>query len=183
MKRRRWMLWVGATLAVAILVHLVTVRAIPRLITARVLKRMAPLNTMHFGRRPDEASRGVVRPSPDLLYSSCPYDLSKGPLRVTARVPHSTYWSVSAFDAASNNFFVRNDQQIAGDSIEILALRPGMTPPTSGDAHQPLIVYSPTRKGLFLFRLLIDDDAHLAILDALRHEASCASVTTAGNSG
>ena len=111
---------------------------------ARTLPRMGPPNTIHFGNRPDETSRGVVRPSPDFLYSVCPFDLSKGPLQITARVPHSTYWSVSGFDAATNNFFVRDDQQIAGDSIEIIALRPGMTLPPVDDAPDRVIVIAPT---------------------------------------
>jgi uncharacterized membrane protein len=118
MNRREWMPWIAATVSVTALVHLGTLFALPRRIEARVLTRMGPPNTMRFAKRPDETSRGVVRPSPDLLYSACPFDLSKGPLKITARVPHSTYWSVSAFDAATNNFFVRDDQQIAGDSIE-----------------------------------------------------------------
>ena len=99
---------------------------------------------MRFGRRPDENSRGVVRPSPDLLYSACPFDLSKGPLKITAHVPHSTYWSVSGFDAATNNFFVRDDQQIAGDSIEIIALRPGMALPPLDNA--PAVIHKDERR-------------------------------------
>lgn len=180
MSRREWMLWSAATLAVAAFVHVATMRAIPRRIMARALRRMAPLNTIHFGHRPDETSRGVVRPSPDILYSVCPFDLSKGPLRITARVPHSTYWSVAGFDAATNNFFVRNDQQIAGDSIEILALGPGMTAPPVDDAPDRVIVTAPTMRGLFLFRLVINDDRQLAALDAIRHQASCETMASGG---
>src|SRR5262245_52948717 len=84
---------------------------------------MGEPNSMHFGSRPTAASRLVVRPSPDILYASCPFDLSSGPLRVTASVPHTTYCSVSAFDAATNNFFVRNDREVTGDSIELLLVR------------------------------------------------------------
>ena len=150
--------WLAATLAVAALVHLATLYALPRRIMARTLARMGPPNTMRFAKRPDETSRGVVRPSPDILYSACPFDLSKGPLKLTARVPHSTYWSVSAFDAATNNFFVRNDQQTAGDSIEILAVRPGMALPPLDTATDRVILFAPTTKGLFLIRMVINDE-------------------------
>ena len=122
------------------------------------------------------------RPSPDILYSVCPFDLSKGPLRITARVPHTTYWSVAGFDAATNNFFVRNDQQIPGDSIEILALGPGMTaPPANENAPDRVVVSAPTMRGLFLFRLVINDEKQLATLDALRQEASCETVRSGGS--
>jgi uncharacterized membrane protein len=175
---RRWMPWLAATLAVAALVHLATLYALPRRIMARTLARMGPPNTMRFAKRPDETSRGVVRPSPDILYSACPFDLSKGPLKLTARVPHSTYWSVSAFDAATNNFFVRNDLQTAGDSIEILAVRPGMALPPLDTATDRVILFAPTTKGLFLIRMVIDDDKNLPALDALRRQAACETVAS-----
>ena len=178
MSRREWMLWIGATLAVAALVHMGTIHELPRLIMARTLARLGQPSRMYFGKRPNETSRRVVRPSPDLLYAACPFDLSKGPLRVTARVPHSTYWSVSAFDDATNNFFVRNDQQIVGNSIEIIALRPGMALPALDHAPGRIILFAPTEKGLFLFRYLVNDEKHLAALDAIRHHASCETVTS-----
>jgi uncharacterized membrane protein len=178
MNRRQWMPWIAATVSVAALVHLGTLYELPRRIEARVLTRMGPPNTMHFAKRPDETSRGVVRPSPDLLYSACPFDLSKGPLKITARVPHSTYWSVSAFDAATNNFFVRDDQQIAGDSIEIIALRRGMALPSLDAAPMRVVIFAPTDKGLFLIRLLVNDEKNLPALDALRRQASCETVAS-----
>ena len=177
-RRERTMMWIAATLAVAVLVHVATISAIPRRIMARTLRRMGSPNTIHFAKRPDETSRTVVRPSPDLLYSACPFDLSKGPLKITASVPHSTYWSVSGFDAATNNFFVRNDQQISGDSIEIIALRPGMPLPPLDAAPERVIVFAPTNKGLFLFRLLINDEKQQPALDALRRQASCETVAS-----
>jgi uncharacterized membrane protein len=175
MRRREWLAWGAATLAVTVLVHLVTLNALPRLSMVRALPRIGPPNTMQFSKRPDATSRRVVRPSPDLLYAACPFDLSKGPLRVTARVPHSTYWSVSAFDARTNNFFVRNDRQIAGDSIEIIALPQGMAPPYESE-QAPIVLVSPTETGLVLVRLLINDERDLAKLVAIQHQADCATI-------
>jgi uncharacterized membrane protein len=178
MSRRQWMPWLAATLAVAALVHLATLYELPRRIMARAMARMGPPNTMRFARRPDETARAVVRPSPDILYSACPFDLSKGPLKLTARVPHSTYWSVSAFDAATNNFFVRNNLQIAGDSIEILAMRPGMPLPPLDAAPERVMLFTPTTKGVFMIRMVINDEKDLVALDVLRHQASCETVAS-----
>ncbi len=176
MSRREWRAWIAATLAVAALVHAGAVYELPRLITARALARMGAPNAMHFPPRPDEPTRVVVRPSPDLLYSACPFNLADGPLRLTAAVPHSTYWSVSGFDAAGNNFFVHNDQQVAGDAIEITVLRRGTTIPPPGDAPERSIVFAPTQTGVFLFRLLINDEKQLATLDGIRRRAACRTV-------
>jgi uncharacterized membrane protein len=176
MSRREWIMWIAATLAVAALVHLGTIVALPRLIEARVVARMGQSNAIHFGRRPDETARAVVRPSPDLLYSTCPFDLTAGSLKITARVPHTTYWSVSAFDDATNNFFVRNDRQIADDAVEIIAVRPGMAIPSPDAARARILLFAPTDKGLFLFRILINDEKKLAALDAIRRQASCGTI-------
>jgi uncharacterized membrane protein len=178
---RGWVLWIGATLGIAVLVHAVTILALPRRIMAKTLARMGAPNTMYFGRRPDEVSRRVVRPSPDLLYAACPFDLSQGPLRTFAQIPHWTYWSVAGFDAATNNFFVRNDLQAAGDSIEIIVLRPGMARPRD-DALARIVVYAPTAKGLFLLRYLINDEGRLPELDAIRHQADCETIASLGSS-
>jgi uncharacterized membrane protein len=183
MRRNRWILWLAATLIVAAMVHMASLQALPRVMMARALARIGPSNVMHYSERPNASSRVVVRPNPDMLSAFCPFDLSKGPVKLTARVPHSTYWSVSAYDAATNNFFVRDDRQIAGDSIEVVVLRRGMRLPPLGGAPEQAILISPTERGLFLVRVLIDDDAHIAALQAIQHQAACGTVGTPGGSG
>lgn len=168
--------WVAATLMVAALVYTGTVLALPHVLMARALARFGATNVMHYSERPNASSRTVVRPNPDMLYAVCPFDLSKGPVKLTALVPHSTYWSISAYDAATNNLFVRDDQQIAGDSIAVVALRRGMKLPPLGGATVQAILISPTRRGLFLVRLFIDDEAHLTALQAIQRKATCGAI-------
>jgi uncharacterized membrane protein len=159
---------------IAAITHIASVWLLPRAIMYRTMSRIAEagINEIHFGKRPDETARGVVRPSPDLLYSTCPYDLSAGPLRVRSPVPNDTYWSVSLFDAATNNFYVRNDRQVyAGKSsvVDFVIVPPG----SHEDTENMPRVESPSTKGLVLFRTLINDEKNLAAIDALRREASC----------
>jgi uncharacterized membrane protein len=168
MSARQWLGWIAATLVIAALVHVGTVAAIPHLIMHRMLAQAGTVNVIHFGKRPDASARGVVRPSPDLLYSICPFDLSKGPLRVRSPVPSDTYWSVSAFDANTDNFFVKNDRQVSG-AIDFLIVAQGDSENTEGFS----VVRAPTARGLVLFRTLIDDDGKLAAIDALRRKATC----------
>ena len=168
--------WLAATLAIALLVHFGTLYALPRLVMRRALRTMGEPNAMHFGTPPTAASRVVVRPSPDILYASCPFDLSSGPLRVTASVPHSTYWSVSAFDAATNNFFVRNDRQVTGDALELLLVQRGQTLSLSDHALERVIVFAPSKRGLLLFRTVIDDSRQLSALEALQRQDRCETV-------
>ena len=172
--RQRW-IWIGITLLVAMLVHLWTLHAIPRMVMRRLLGRMGEPNTIRYGGRPRAGRRQVARPSPDMLYAACPYDLSRGPLLITARVPHSTYWSVSAFDSATNNFFVRNDRQVTGDSLEVILMRHGQPqPPVTSPEHA--IVFAPTPTGVVLFRTVIDDEKNLSALTELLHQDRCETV-------
>lgn len=137
----------------------------------KVLARMGPVNQMQHQGRVTAQSRQVVRPSPDLLYSICPFDLAHGALHVTAKVPPGTYWSVSVFDDDTNNFFVRNDRQVKG-AIDFVLL-----PPKGAAAVLPknaTTMHSPSLKGLVLFRTLIPNEAAFAKVDAVRRQAACA---------
>jgi uncharacterized membrane protein len=174
MKTLEWIGWIVLTLVIAFAVHVASVRYLPNAIMHIAMNKMGTANQMHHAKRPDETSRGVVRPSPDLLYSACPFDLSKGTLEVQAPVPPNTYWSVSAFDSETNNFFALNDKQIGGQPLELLLLPPhGGQEPAMHIAGQ-LVVRAPTQHGLVLFRTLINDEKNFAKIDAVRRQATCA---------
>lgn len=178
-RTREWYFWIALTILVAVIVHLGSLHLLPRLIMARALDRLGPANSMHVGHRPDSSARAVVRPSPDILYAACPFDLSKGPLRVTAPVTHSTYWSVSAFDSATNNFFVKNDHDITGDGIELVVVRPGQGFPPPDKSLEHIFLFAPSERGLILIRTVIDDEKHLGTLSDLLHRARCETVASA----
>lgn len=121
--------------------------------------------------RADAEARTVVRPSPDLLYTACAFDLSRGPLQLTALVPDS-YLSISGFAADSSNFFAVNDRDAVSDAdgqrrLEIVLSR-------SADVRVPdgaRLVVAPDDRGLVLFRTLIVDEAALPELQA-RYQAA-----------
>lgn len=175
--RQRGFFWVLALLLVAALVHGASVYALPRLVMMRAFSLMGTPDTMHFGKRPDASARMIVRPSPDLFYAACPYDLSQGPLLVTAPVPHDTYWSVSAFDADTDNFYVRNDRDIAGDSFALVLAKHGQALPDTG-AVEHAIAFSPSDRGVVLIRVLIADEKKLESYDRLRRAARCGTVAS-----
>jgi uncharacterized membrane protein len=175
---QEWLFWIAATVLVAMVVHLGAVYLLPHAVMARALEKLGTPNTMHVGRRPDATARAVVRPSPDILYAACPYDLSKGPLRVTSPVNHASYWSVSAFDAATDNYFVKNDQQINGDTMELILVKRGQPWPALDNALERIILYAPTEKGLILIRAVIDTEKDLPALSAMLHQARCGTVAS-----
>ncbi|MBU6156879.1 MAG: DUF1254 domain-containing protein [Alphaproteobacteria bacterium] len=165
--------WTLFTLVLAVTTHVVVVSQLPSFIMGRAMSAIGEQGTgrIRFSDRPDETARRVVRPSPDLLYSTCVYDVSKNPLKITTGAPQGTYWSVSFFADNTDNFFVFNDSKAQGKPATILLIGQGQqVPPQDGSMT---VISAPSSRGLVLFRTLINDDARLAEIDAQRREARC----------
>ncbi len=169
----RWLL-VGALLvAIGAAAHLVTVWAVPRVIMNGAMRRLsqnAGVNHPAHPPLPTPTSRAVVMPSPDLLYTSCVYDVSETPLAISAQVP-PTYWSLSIYAANTDNFFVINDRQAQGAEVRIVLAAPAadVTPPPG--AH---LVRAPSAKGIVLFRTLVLDPDHAEELVQAQQSMTCA---------
>ncbi len=165
--------WLFLSLTGAIFLHFIFVWSIPYALMQIVIlgsSKEVGANVIYHPPKIDKTSRDVVRPAPDLAYSTCAYNLSQGALEVT--VPKSNaYSSVSFFANDTVNFFALNDRDIAGDSQKIILAAEGQQdiPPTS-DA---LIIRSPSKKGLVLFRRVIPSKDLWSKIDAERRLASC----------
>lgn len=114
------------------------------------------------------ASRAVVRPSPDLLYSSCVFDASRGAVLVDVPAIPAPYWSLSVFDQQTNVAFVRNNLQTGGKPMAIAIVARGASAP----ADRPSVAV-PGGKGIALVRILIDREKPLTAIDAARRQARC----------
>ncbi len=166
---KKWIIWTAvATLAVAVIVHIVTLAVIPNLIMQAAMSKM-PANVLLKGSKTTAESRSVVRPCPDLVYSIVSYDLSQGPLLFRAQVPVDNYWSVAAYAANSDNFFALNDTQVKSNPVEILLVIKDVSCPDTGKA---LVVVAPGEKGLLLVRHLLVSDDKLEALVEIQRQAS-----------
>jgi uncharacterized membrane protein len=145
-----WAKYVLVGLVIAAIVHIGTIHGLPRVLMNTAMQRLSSghYNTWHLGARVTPASRSVVRPSPDLAYSACPYDLSRGPVRIEA-TPWDAYWSLSLYADNSDNFYVIDDRE-AHDGVAITLVRAGATPP----ARAANVVRSPSTRGIALIRRL-----------------------------
>ena len=112
-----------------------------------------------------------MKPSPDLLYSHCVFDLSRAPLKVTTAAPVDTYWSVAFYADNTDNFFVLNDTQAQGRPTTIVLVGPGRVVPPQAEGIY--VVSAPSMKGIVLFRTLVADDAREPELDRQRRAANC----------
>ena len=156
---KSWFRWILLTLALAVVFHLLTVTVFPRAIMVLAFKRIlknadTEINTLIHAPRVTVDSRRVVKPSPDLLYSICVYDVAEKPLRITAPVP-DTYWSISFYQTNTDNFYVLNDRQVKSSTVDVVLVGPDMALPRVEKAQ---VVVTPTNKGVFLLRSLIEDE-------------------------
>ncbi|MCU0729638.1 MAG: DUF1254 domain-containing protein [Sphingopyxis sp.] len=130
------------TLACAIGGYFAALALTPYVLMDRAIDRIAqrgPMNSFTHAPPVNAAAQAIVRPSPDLLYSSCPFDLSAGPLLVTAVPVPGRYSSISIFDARTDVAFVRNDEQMAGRPMQVvLAMAGQRTPPAELATVDPI---------------------------------------------
>jgi uncharacterized membrane protein len=137
------------------------------------LSRLDKGGVNHFTHAPmaTDKSRIIVRPSPDLAYSACPFDLSKGPVLVEVAPAPAPYWSLSVFDGRTDTAFVRNNRDSGGAGIRVVLVRPGQRAPAGAEA-----VRVATDRGVALVRILVERREDYAAIDAARRKSRCEGI-------
>ena len=145
-----WGKYVLGALIVGALVHFAAILAVPRVLMHVAMERIGAggANAWRVSDRVTAASRQIVRPSPDFAYSACVFDLSEGPVVITA-TPWDAYWSLSLYAANSDNFFVIDDRE-AHYGAGIALVRRGAEHPEGAS----MVVESPSGRGIALIRRL-----------------------------
>lgn len=181
MRAHRWGRLAAITLVLAGGLHFGIVWLIPRAITGVFMSRVvAQVGTNHVVTPglPTDTSRGVVMPSPDLLYAACVFDVGAAPVRITAQPPDG-YWSAALYDGNSDNFFTINDSELAGRPLDLILTR---VADAALRARFPAehIAETPHATGVLLVRALVLDPSNMQA--ALRAQASvgCMPVAPAG---
>ena len=164
----------GAVFFLAVgLGHVGTILAAPRVIMHRAMDLMSnrgqAINRFEFGPRTTQNARRVVRPSPDLAYSGCVYDLSGGPVLVSAApTPGGGYVSLSVFDARTDNIAVFDTDQFP-QGIRFVLARAGQAVP-AGER----VVRTNYDRGVILDRRLAPSAEAFALADKARRSDRCA---------
>lgn len=163
--------------ALFVLTYRLTLHHVPIRLMAGAEKRLLSIrttgpNTFHHGRAPTHRSRQIVMPSPDLVYSSCVYDLSAGNLVIAGDLPpEGHYWSLSLYAHNTDNYFVLNDRELPARSFEIVLRRDG-----NGSPAGVRTVASPTRTGIALVRMIQRKADDLPLIQASQQSIRCSIV-------
>jgi hypothetical protein len=127
-----------------------------------------PENRFAFGEMATADNQPIVRPSPDLSYSTCVFNLAKGPVLIDIEPVPDHYWSVSIFDARTDVAAVRSDRDTGGKAARLALVKAGQKAPAG---------YEPVRlehdRGIALIRILLADPAEFPVIDAIRRKSTC----------
>jgi len=164
--------WIALVAGIAMFVYWSAVAMTPHTLMHLVMGRLeqnAPVNAMGHASLSTAERRVIVRPSPDLAYSTCLFDLTDGPLEITVEPIGSPYWSLSVFDANTNVAFVRNDRDANGQPVRVALALEGQAVP--GDIE---VVRVSSDRGLALLRILVPERGSFEAIDTDRRNARCA---------
>jgi uncharacterized membrane protein len=167
---RRWLLPALTGASLAWLAWIFVLHATPSFLMGAAMAKLdkAGPNRFFHGPLSTDESRAIVRPSPDLAYSSCPFDLSKGPVLIAVAPAPAPYWSLSVFDQRTNVAFVRNNRDSRGGAIRIVVARDDQPVPPGIEA-----VRLNDDRGIALVRILVERRAGFAAIDQARRASVC----------
>jgi uncharacterized membrane protein len=164
---RRALGWGLGVLLGAALVHVAALAALPRAIMSRVLAGLAAQAGENVFVHPPLASaesRTIVRPSPDLAYSSAVFDVSERRLRIVVPLT-APYTSLSGFATNTDNFFALNDLTAGAQTIDVVLVGPST--PRSG-LEGLRVIESPSDRGVLLVRRVVPSPEAFPAIDAAR---------------
>ncbi|MEL6365766.1 MAG: DUF1254 domain-containing protein [Pseudomonadota bacterium] len=149
----------AAFAAAALAAHFAVLHALPGLIMTRAMQRLeasgAPANGFTVAPRMTPQTQTVVRPSPDLAYSICLFDISDSPAMIAADL-WPDYASLSIYDARTDNVAVVS---LSGDDGGPYTMEIGLA---GRDAPTPGRVLVDKPRGVALIRRLAPTaEAHL----------------------
>ncbi|MCB1687568.1 MAG: DUF1254 domain-containing protein [Halioglobus sp.] len=166
--------WVVAIVVCAWLGQYALALALPSLVMETLYAlgtKQQGYNQLAISELPDEEFRTIVRPSPDLLYASCFYNLENGPVVIEAHIP-SRYWSMQFYQMNTDNYAgitnQRDERYRTGSTVNVTLIGSDESP----NDFAGEVIQSPTQRGIMLLRAsaIGDRDEQQAALLASRCE-------------
>lgn len=178
MKSPVWKRWFVVTIGLAAVIHVAVVWLVPVVIMRVFMSRVAAqygVNRVITQPLPTDFSRTVVKPSPDLLYGVCVFDVSVGPVRLSI-TPPTTYWSLSLFDTNTDNFFTFNANDLKVSTADLILGSAGDSGDAAARFPSARFVVTPHNKGVMLARLLVLDKTNMDEALAAQKSIQCNAI-------
>lgn len=182
----RWLLWLTGGTLLGGIVHLATVLALPKTATQDAYARIAAISPVNVVvPLPSPSPDGAVLPFMDPAFASsvCRYDLSKGPVKLSAPVSPA-YTSVSFYTRNEVAYYAINDRAAGRRVIELDLMTTKQRELVPEDeevtAADRLIVESPSDTGLIVLRALAPEPGMIALANRALAAARCEPQTGSG---
>ena len=171
---RRWLLPLAVGGVLVAVAYQATLTATPFALMYVASQRVAQTGATNIFVHRDVVraeAQPIVRPSPDLLYSTCVFDVSDGPVLIDVAAVPDHYWSISIFDARTDVAAVRSDRDTGGKAARLALYREGQKIPAG---YEPVkLAYA---KGVALIRILLTDSSEFAKVDTIRRQSRCNAI-------
>jgi uncharacterized membrane protein len=156
----RWLLWLLAGALLGGIVHLIMVLILPSTATQDAYSRLTPIVPVNsITVIPAATPQNALLPYMDPAFAAavCRYDLSNGPLKLTAPIG-TAYVSASFYTRRGVAYYAINDRAAGRRVIELELMTSAQRSQLPDDeevtAADRLIVESPTTTGLIVLRAL-----------------------------
>jgi uncharacterized membrane protein len=175
----RWLLLLLGGVLLGGIVHLATIIILPRTATQDAFSRLTPIAAVNsVTSLPEPTPEKAVMPMMDPAFATsiCRYDLSQGPMKLTAPVSLA-YTSVSFYTDRNIAYYAINDRSAGRRAIELDLMTPAQHAEMPEDeditAADLLIVESPTLTGLIAIRALAPEPGLMAMAQQAVDGAQC----------
>ncbi|AWM06590.1 DUF1254 domain-containing protein [Bradyrhizobium symbiodeficiens] len=179
----RLLFTVVAGVVLGLVVHLVSVLALPRIATQDAYSRLTPMTKLNgVSQLPlaDPQTSPMPFMDPAFALAICRYDLSSGPIKLTVPVSQA-YTSVSFYTRNEIAYYAINDRSAGRKVIELDLMTEAQHSELPEDeeitAADRLIIDSPSTTGLILMKALAPEPGLMPQAQATLQAASCGPQT------
>jgi len=172
-----------AGVVLGLLVHLVSVLALPRIASQDAYSRLVPMTSLNAVTQlqpADPQNSPMPFMDPAFALAICRYDLSGGPLKLKVPVSQA-YTSVSFYTRNEIAYYAINDRSAGKKVIELDLMTEAQHDQLPEDedvtAADRLIIDSPTATGLIVMKALAPEPGLMPQARASLEAASCAVQT------
>lgn len=179
----RLLFTVVAGVVLGLVVHLVSVLALPRIATQDAYSRLTPMTKVNGVTQlplADPSTSPMPFMDPAFALAICRYDLSDGPIKLTVPVSQA-YTSVSFYTRNEIAYYAINDRSAGRKVIELDLMTEAQHSELPEDeevtAADRLIIDSPSTTGLIVMKALAPEPGLMPQAQASLQAASCGPQT------
>lgn len=170
-RRRRIVAWIVSMIVLSVIIHLVAIWVFPFVLVSQArsfAKRKGTDGLFHLPLATPESR--FPSPGADLVYTGAGFDLSNGPLQITAPKTEP-YVSIAFHGSNGDCFLCVNNLDTTGQHFDLT-----LHPPDALLTGTPGAYRAPSQTGFFVFRYLMRDRADFDAIDQARKQIELTSV-------